>query len=190
MRCGARAQGHTGPGLLHPPSPRWRRWSPQLTTQAGDFDVAAIARVVRVVGRWYDRLGTARHGTARAGMPRRTEPHHGMPGLGTLRRHATAWPGSGRYSSVQLGPARPRSARLGYARPGSATLGSACLGPVQLGLTQPGSVGSTRLRPTRLGTARHGTARHDTAQHGTARHGRHAVRPGLASCALCHTRAG
>ena len=55
-----------------------------------------------VVGRWYDRLGTARHGTARAGMPRRTEPHHGMPGLGTLRRHATARPGSGRHSSAQL----------------------------------------------------------------------------------------
>ena len=63
------------PGLLHPPPPRWRRRSPQLTTQAGDFDVAAIALVVRVVGRWYDRLGTARHGTARHGTSWHAAPH-------------------------------------------------------------------------------------------------------------------
>jgi len=40
------------------------------------------------------RYCAARHGTARAGMPRRTAPHHGMPTLGTLRRHATTGPGS------------------------------------------------------------------------------------------------
>ena len=80
------------PGLLHPPSPRWRRWSPQLTTQAGDVDMTAGARVARVVGRWYDRLGTARHGTARHELGCRAAlhpPHHGIPALGTLQRHAT-----------------------------------------------------------------------------------------------------
>ena len=38
-------------------SPQVVRRSPQLTTQAGDVDMAAGARVARVVGRWYDRLG-------------------------------------------------------------------------------------------------------------------------------------
>jgi hypothetical protein len=68
-------------------SPRWRRWSPQLT---GDVDMTAGARVARVVGRWYDRLGTARHGTARHELGCRAAlhpPHHGIPALGA---HATA----------------------------------------------------------------------------------------------------
>ena len=148
LRCGAWAHWP-----WPPPSapPRWWRRSPQLTTQAGDVDMTAGARVARVVGRWYDRLGTARHGTSWHAAPHCTAPRHAEARHATAARHDWARLGTPRFGSAQLSPVRP----------GSATLSSARRGPAQLGSTQPGSscpAPSARLGYAQLGSARLGSA--------------------------------
>ena len=113
-------------------SPRWWRRSPQLTTQAGDVDMAAGARVARVVGRWYDRLGTARHGTARHELACRTALHRTTACRGSARYGGTPRLGPARHATVRLGSAQPGSARLGYAELGSSRPGSARLDSARL----------------------------------------------------------
>ncbi|XP_065545227.1 uncharacterized protein LOC136019229 [Lathamus discolor] len=98
----------------------------------------------------WERLGTARLGSAR----------HGSARLGTAR-HGSARLGSARHGSARLGSARLGSARLGTARLGTARLGTARLGSARHG--------SARLGSARLGTARLGTARLGTARLGSVR---------------------
>jgi len=129
LRCGAWAHWP-----WPPPSapPRWWRRSPQLTTQAGDVDMTAGARVARVVGRWYDRLGTARHGTARHELACRTALHRTTACRGSARYGGTPRLGPARHATVWLGSAQPGSARLGYAELGSSRPGSARLDSARL----------------------------------------------------------